>query len=121
ELLKDPAVDTVTGFAGGRGGSHSSFLLIQLKPFEARDVSATDVVNRLRGRFNNEPGARLFLVPMQDVRVGGRQGLASYEYALLASDLDLLKTWLPRVQQALAGLPELVDVESDIEDKGRRV
>ncbi|MBC7203518.1 MAG: efflux RND transporter permease subunit, partial [Pusillimonas sp.] len=102
ELLKDPAVDTVTGFAGGRGGSHSSFLLIQLKPFEDRDVSATGVVNRLRSRFNNEPGARLFLVPMQDVRVGGRQGIASYEYSLLAADLDLLKTWLPRVQQALA-------------------
>lgn len=120
-LLKDPAVDTVTGFAGGRGGSHSSFLLIQLKPFDERDVSATDVVNRLRSRFNNEPGARLFLVPQQDVHVGGRQGLASFEYSLLASDLDLLKTWLPRVQQAMAGLPELVDVESDIEDKGRRV
>src|SRR5690606_21826498 len=58
ELLKDPAIETVTGFAGGRGGSHSSFLLIQLKPFEERDVSATDVVNRLRNRFNNEPGAR---------------------------------------------------------------
>lgn len=120
-LLQDPAIDTVTGFAGGRGGSHSSFLLIQLKPFEDRDVNATEVVNRLRSRFTNEPGARLFLVPQQDIRVGGRQGLASYEYSLMGSDLELLKTWLLRVQGALTGLPELVDVESDIEDKGRRV
>lgn len=121
ELLRDPAVDTVTGFAGGRGGSNSSFLLVQLKPFDERDVSATDVVNRLRNRFNNEPGARLFLVPQQDVQVGGHQGLGSFDYSLLASDLGLLKTWLPRIQQAMAGLPQLVDVESDIEDKGRRV
>lgn len=121
ELLKDPAVDSVTGFAGGRGGSNSSFLLIQLKPVDQRDVSANDVVNRLRGRFMKEPGARLFLVPQQDIRVGGRQGLSSYEYSLMGSDLDLLKTWLPQVQRALAGLPELVDVDSDIEDKGRRV
>ncbi|MBC2770729.1 efflux RND transporter permease subunit [Pusillimonas minor] len=121
ELLKDPAVDSVTGFAGGRGGSNSSFLLIQLKPVDQRDVSANDVVNRLRGRFMREPGARLFLVPQQDIRVGGRQGLSSYEYSLMGSDLDLLKTWLPQVQRALAGLPELVDVDSDIEDKGRRV
>ncbi|OXR50795.1 multidrug transporter subunit MdtC [Pusillimonas sp. T2] len=121
ELLKDPAVDSVTGFAGGRGGSNSSFLLIQLKPVDQRNVSANDVVNRLRGRFMREPGARLFLVPQQDIRVGGRQGLSSYEYSLMGSDLDLLKTWLPQVQRALAGLPELVDVDSDIEDKGRRV
>ena len=105
ELLKDPAVDSVTGFAGGRGGSNSSFLLIQLKPVDQRDVSANDVVNRLRGRFMREPGARLFLVPQQDIRVGGRQGLSSYEYSLMGSDLDLLKTWLPQVQRALAGLP----------------
>ena len=121
ELLKDPAIDSVTGFAGGRGGSNSSFMLIQLKPLEERGVSANDVVNRLRGRFMKEPGARLTLVPQQDIRVGGRQGLASYEYTLMGSDLELLKTWLPQVQRALAGLPELVDVDSDIEDKGRRV
>ncbi|MFA7625368.1 MAG: efflux RND transporter permease subunit, partial [Pusillimonas sp.] len=121
ELLKDPAIESVTGFAGGRGGSNSSFMLIQLKPLEERGVSANDVVNRLRGRFMKEPGARLTLVPQQDIRVGGRQGLASYEYTLMGSDLELLKTWLPQVQRALAGLPELVDVDSDIEDKGRRV
>ena len=121
ELLKDPAIESVTGFAGGRGGSNSSFMLIQLKPLDERGVSATDVVNRLRGRFMKEPGARLTLVPQQDIRVGGRQGLASYEYTLMGSDLELLKTWLPEVQRALAGLPELVDVDSDIEDKGRRV
>jgi multidrug efflux pump len=121
KLLKDPAIDTVTGFAGGRGGSNSSFLLIQLKPFNQRNVSANDVVNRLRSQFMREPGARLFLVPQQDIRVGGRQGLASYEYSLMGSDLALIKTWLPRVQRALAGLPELTDVDSDIEDKGRRV
>src|SRR5690606_26246223 len=46
---------------------------------------------------------------------------ASYSYSLLTSDLNLLKTWLPRVQQALVGLPELVDVDTDIEDKGQRV
>ena len=121
ELLKDPAIESVTGFAGGRGGSNSSFMLIQLKPLEERGVSANDVVNRLRGRFTKEPGARLTLVPQQDIRVGGRQGLASYEYTLMGSDLELLKAWLPQVQRALAGLPELVDVDSDLEDKGRRV
>lgn len=121
-LLQDPAVQSVSGYAGGRGGSNSSFMQIQLKPLAERDVSAADVVNRLRGKFLGVPGARLTLVPQQDIFVGGRQSSGgSHEYSLMGSDLTLLKTWLPRVQRALAALPELTDVDSDIEDKGRRV
>ncbi|OWT58997.1 multidrug efflux RND transporter permease subunit [Candidimonas nitroreducens] len=121
-LLQDPAIESVTGFAGGRGGSNSSFLLIQLKPVSERKVSALDVANRLRSKFQNEPGARLTLVPQQDIRMGGRESsTASYDYTLMASDLALLKTWLPKVQQAMVGLPELVDVDTDVQDKGTQV
>lgn len=121
-LLQDPAIETVAGFAGGRGGSNTSFLMIQLKPRADRKASATDVVNRLRSKFVGVPGARLTLVPQQDIFVGGPQGgSGSYDYGLLGSDLDAIKKWLPRVQQAMVGLPELVDVDTDIEDKGRRV
>ncbi|MCI2809710.1 efflux RND transporter permease subunit [Eoetvoesiella caeni] len=121
-LLQDPAIESVTGFAGGRGGSNSSFLMIQLKPLEQRQASANDVVNRLRSKFLGVPGARLTLVPQQDIFLGGRQNSsASYDYSLLGSDLALLKQWLPKVQQAMLALPELVDVDSDVEDKGRRV
>ncbi len=121
-LLQDPAIESVAGYIGGRGGSTSSFLMIQLKPVAQRDVSAMDVVNRLRPRFAREPGARLTLVPQQDIFVGGRTGSAgSYEYSLLASDLEDLKEWLPRVRQAMATLPQLEDVDTDVEDRGRRV
>src|SRR5690554_4218447 len=54
-LLQDPAIESVTGFAGGRGGSNSSFMMIQLKPLEERQVGAMDVVNRLRGKFQDVP------------------------------------------------------------------
>jgi len=121
-LLQDPAIESVAGFAGGRGGSNSSFLMIQLRPQAERKASAMDVVNRLRPKFMGVPGARLTLVPQQDIFVGGPQGgSGSYSYGLMASDLDVIKTWLPRVQRALLEVPELVDVETDIEDKGRRV
>jgi len=121
-LLQDPAVQSVAGFAGGRGGSNSTFLMIQLKPREERKASAMEVVNRLRPRFAGLPGARLTLVPQQDIFLGGMQGgSGSYSYSLLGSDLDVIKAWLPRVQRALAALPELTDVDTDIEDKGRRV
>jgi multidrug efflux pump len=121
-LQQDPAIESVTGFAGGRGGSNSSFMLIQLKPLDQRTASADDVVNRLRLKFEGVPGARLTLVPQQDIRIGGRQtSTAAYDYTLMAGDLAVLKQWLPQVQKALAGLPELVDVDTDAEDKGRRV
>jgi multidrug efflux pump len=121
-LLQDPAIESVAGYAGGRGGSNSSFMMIQLKPLAEREASASEIVDRLRGKFQGTPGARLTLVPQQDIYVGGRQDSAgSYDYSLMGSDLELLKTWLPRVQRALVALPELVDVDTDIEDKGRRV
>ncbi|HZH56940.1 MAG TPA: efflux RND transporter permease subunit [Burkholderiaceae bacterium] len=122
QLLKDPAIQSVTVHAGGRGGSNSSFLMIELKPLSERTENAMEVVNRLRPQFQRTPGARLTLVPQQDIFVGGRQQSAgSHEYTLMSGDLDVLKTWMPRVQQALAALPELVDVDTDVEDKGRRV
>ena len=122
QLLEDPAIQSVTVYAGGRGGSNSSFLMIELKPLDERGESAMEVVNRLRPQFQRTPGARLTLVPQQDIFVGGRQqGAGSYDYTLMSGELDVLKTWMPRVQQALAELPELVDVDTDVEDKGRRV
>jgi len=120
-VLADPAVQSMTGYAGGRGGSNSSFMQIQLKPLEERKVSADVVINRLRGKLQNMPGARMFLVSQQDIRIGGRQSQGSYDYTLMSGDLQLLRTWMPKVQQAMAKIPEITDVDTDVEDKGRQI
>lgn len=120
-LMKDPAVQTVTAYASGRGGSNTSFLAVQLKPFDERGVSVRDVINRLRPQLTTVPGARLFLMAQQDIRVGGRQSSSQFQYTLMGNELQDLKEWLPKVQQALAKLPELVDVDTDVEDRGRQV
>jgi len=120
-LLADPAVQSVTAYAGGRGGSNSSFVQVQLKPLEERQVSADTVIARLRARLQREPGARMFLVSQQDIRIGGRASSGSYDYTLMSGDLDLLRTWMPRVQRAMATLPQLTDVDADTEDKGRQI
>ena len=116
-IRRDPAVENVVGFTGG-GQRNSGFMFMTLKPLKERKLSADQVVARLRPRLAQEPGANLFLVPVQDIRVGGRPSNAQYQYTLQADELADLRTWEPRVREALSRLPELTDVNTDQQDKG---
>jgi len=122
-VMADPAVQKVTGSTGSNGGPgggsrNSASFYITLKPMAERGVSSDAVVARLREKLAHEPGANLYLVPVQDVRAGGRQSNAQYQYTLQADDLDVLRTWEPRVRNAFSQLPELADVNTDQQDKG---
>ncbi|MBN8765148.1 MAG: multidrug transporter subunit MdtC [Thiobacillus sp. SCN 64-317] len=116
-VQRDPAVDTVVGFTGG-GQTNSGFMFVTLKPLGTGRPSADKVVARLRGKLAHEPGASLILNPAQDVRIGGRQSDATYQYTLQADRLTDLRAWEPRVRRALMDLPELTDVNSDQQNKG---
>jgi multidrug efflux pump len=116
-VQSDPAVAHVTGWTGG-GQSNSASFNITLKPLAERKVSADAVVARLRDKLSREPGANLFFVPVQDIRIGGRQTSAQYQYTLQADDVETLRTWEPRVRNALSQLPELTDINTDQQDKG---
>ena len=113
----DPAVEYVTGFTGG-GQRNSANMFMSLKPMAERKVSSDEVINRLREKLKNEPGARLFMVKQTDIRIGGRQSMAAYDYTLQADEIQDLRTWEPRIRQVLASLPELEDVNSDVQDFG---
>lgn len=116
-IRDDPAVDNVTGFTGG-SRVNSGMMFITLKPRAERGASAQQIIDRLRKKLASEPGARLFLMAVQDIRVGGRQSNASYQYSLLSDDLNALREWEPRIRKALSALPELADVNSDQQDNG---
>ncbi|WP_319244245.1 multidrug efflux RND transporter permease subunit [uncultured Propionivibrio sp.] len=116
-VRSDPAVKSVIGFTGG-GQRNSGFMFVSLKPRGERDVSADQVINRLRRKLAQEPGANLFLQPVQDIRVGGRAANALYQFTLQANSIEELRTWEPRVRAALSGLKELADVNTDQQDKG---
>jgi len=116
-VRSDPDVDNVTGFTGG-SNVNSGMMFISLKPLGERKDDAQHVIARLRGKLAKEPGANLFLMAVQDIRVGGRQGNASYQYTLLSDDLSELRKWEPKIRAAFAKLPELADVSSDQQDKG---
>jgi multidrug efflux pump len=114
----DPAVDNVNGFTGG-GQTNSANVFIILKPLAQRNGATTDaVINRLRPKLAKVAGATLFLQAAQDLRIGGRQSNAQYQYTLQSDELADLRTWEPRIKQILSQLPELADVNTDSQDKG---
>ncbi|WP_337265007.1 MULTISPECIES: multidrug efflux RND transporter permease subunit MdtC [unclassified Serratia (in: enterobacteria)] len=116
-VREDKDVDNVTGFTGG-SRTNSGSMFISLKPLSERSDDAQKVIARLRAKLAKEPGASLFLMAVQDIRAGGRQSNASYQYTLLADDLSELREWEPKIRLALAALPELADVNSDQQDRG---
>ena len=114
-LQADPAIQTVVANTGGN--SSGAFFHIGLKPKNQRDP-VDKVVARLRPQLARVTGANLFLNPVQDLRVGGRQSNATYQYTLLAQNLTELRTWATKLSDAMKKYPALEDVNTDQEDRG---
>jgi multidrug efflux pump len=118
----DPAVDTVVGFTGvGSGGGFSQIntgtVFVSLKPITQR-VSVDEVIARLRPKLAQVPGGRLYLAAVQDLRAGGRQSNAQYQYTLQSENVQDLYTWTPKLVDALEHNPVLTDVSSDQQQRG---
>jgi multidrug efflux pump len=119
-LQQDPAVAHVAGFTGGRQ-TNGGFFFVSLKPLAERKLSADLVITRLRSKLAQIPGARLILQAVQDVRVGGRQSNAQYQFTLQSSNAAELYTWAPRLLTALQATGELADLNSDQQQNGLAV
>jgi hydrophobe/amphiphile efflux-1 (HAE1) family protein len=116
----DPAVDTVLIFTGGGGGTttNTGRVFISLKPLQARKATADQIITRLRPKLAVVPGATLFLQAVQDVRIGGRQSAAQYQYTIQSDSLPTLNHWGPILLKAMKGIHQLTDVNSDAQNKG---
>ena len=115
-VQKDPAVDTVVANTGGKQ-TNSGNVWVTLKPLQNRDAVAV-VTARLREKLAQVSGARLYLQPMQDIRIGGRQSLSQYQFTLQADDTNQVLTWTPKLVEALRRCPELTDLNSDQQQNG---
>jgi multidrug efflux pump len=118
-VVKDPAVANVTGFtgSGGFGSRNSAQMFVTLKPLKQRD--SIDVIQtRMRAALAKEPGVNLFLNPIQDLRAGGRQSDATQQFTLRGEDLNELRDWAQKMDQALRDVPEITDVSSDQQNRG---
>jgi multidrug efflux pump len=118
----DPAVEHVVGYTGvGSGGGfgqiNTGSVFVSLKPISERPP-VNQVIGRLRPKLAQVPGGRLFLFAVQDVRAGGRQSNALYQYTLQSDDPDELFKWAPRLVQQLEHSSVVTDVSSDQQQRG---
>ena len=120
-LGEDPEVETVIGFTGGQRDSNSGIMFAMLKPLDERKLTINQLMARLRQQLSDVPGARLILQPPQDLRIGARGSSALFEYALQADQLADLRIWMPKIILALSQHPELVDVNTNQQDKGQQI
>ncbi len=116
----DPGVATVMAFTGGGGGTtiNTGRAFISLKPLQDRHATADQIIGRLRTKMAGIPGVTLYLQAVQDVRVGGRQSAAEYQYTIQSDDLNLLAHWAPLLLARLKKMRQLTDVNSDQQNSG---
>jgi multidrug efflux pump len=118
-LIKtDPAVANTIAFTGGGGAANGGFVFLALKPLAERKVRADQIIARLRPKLNAVPGASLFLQAGQDLRIGGRQSNAQYQYTIQSENLDDLVKWGPILLQQMKTLPGFTEVNTDQQNSG---
>ncbi len=114
----DKDVDDVVGWVGGGRGAATGQMFISLKGLDQRKSSSEQVIARLRPKVAGVAGATLFMFPQQEIRAGGRVSNSLYQYTLKAESLQDLRSWVPKLQEALKTEPVLLDVNTDQQDKG---
>ncbi len=117
-VRKDDAVQDLAAFTGGGGGTNTARMFVMLKPLNVRKMSADLVMARLRPKLARIPGATLYLQSAQDLRIGGRQSNALYQYTLQSDDFADVAQWAPKLLDQLRKIPALTDVSSDQQNLG---
>ncbi|MGA6097434.1 MdtB/MuxB family multidrug efflux RND transporter permease subunit [Stutzerimonas marianensis] len=123
-ILADPAVESLSSYIGVDGDNvtlNSGRLLINLKPHAERDVTASEVIDRLRPELARLPGIELYMQPVQDLSIEDRVSRTQFQFSLESPDITLLQEWTPRLVEALRDQPELTDVASDLQSDGLQI
>jgi multidrug efflux pump len=116
--MKDPNVATMIGFCGGTTAMNQGRMYITLKPLRQRKLTADQVIDELSHKFAEVPGATLYMQAQQDLQIGGRLSQAQYQFTLQGEDLGELNEWAPQLLQKMRAIPQLMQVNTDQQDKG---
>ncbi|AXC12862.1 Cation efflux system protein CusA [Acidisarcina polymorpha] len=117
-IKADPATNHIVAFTGGQGATNGGFMFMSLKPLDQRDVTAEGFLNRVRPKMNRLPVASAFLQAAQDIRIGGRNANALYQYTIQSDTTQDLAKWGPILLNQMKRLPGFQDVNSDQQNGG---
>jgi len=117
-IKSDPAVANVMAYTGGNGAINGGFVFIGLKPLNQRNANAGQVIARLRPKLTSMPGATVFLQAGQDLRIGGRQSNAQFQYTIQSDNVQDLVKWGPQLLQQMKKQRGFTDVNSDQQNLG---
>jgi multidrug efflux pump len=121
-IKKDPGVQNVMSFTGGQGATNGGFTFVALKTLGSgpndRKENVADIINRLRPQLAKVPGAATYLQAVQDIRIGGRQSSAQYQYTITAETTADLNKYGPQLLTALKKAPGFQDANTDQQNNG---
>ena len=120
-ILSDPDVESLTSFVGVDGTNptlNSGRMLINLKPRSQRDLTASEIIRRLQYDTASVPGISLYMQPAQDLTIDSTVSRTQYQFVLESARPEDFDVWVPRLVERLQKLPEIVDVTSDLQNKG---
>ncbi|MFC0225154.1 MdtB/MuxB family multidrug efflux RND transporter permease subunit [Serratia aquatilis] len=121
EILKDPAVESLTSFVGVDGSNatlNSGRLQITLKPLSERSERIPAIITRLQQQMAHFPDVKLYLQPVQDLTIDTQVSRTQYQFTLQAMSLDELSLWVPKLMAELQQSPQLTDLTSNWQDQG---
>jgi len=117
-LREDPNVFTVSSFNGGGGAQNTGRMFVNLKPRGER-LPMKQVIEGLRKKLREVPGISVFMRPIQNLQLGGRQSKAQYQYILQSVQAGELSEWAGKLQDKLrADTTTFRDVTSDSQLRG---
>jgi HAE1 family hydrophobic/amphiphilic exporter-1 len=117
-IRRDPniaALNSTIGSGGPNASANSGRIFIRLKPRHDRTLNADQIVQELRPKLARIPGVKAFLQNPPAINIGGQQSKAQYQYTLQSPSFEELQEYGPKLEAALRQLPELQDVNSDLQ------
>lgn len=117
-IRREPSVDGFMSAVGASGTSqtgNSGRFFLRLKPMSERKLGASEIIQRLLVKLGTVPGIKCFLQNPPSIRIGGRTTKSLYQYTIQGPDIKELYMWAPLLEDKLRELPELQDVNSDLQ------
>jgi multidrug efflux pump len=120
-ILNDPDVESLTSFVGVDGTNptlNSGRMLINLKPRDQRTLSASQIIRRIQRETASLQGITLYMQPAQDLSIDSTVSRTQYQFVLESPNPDDFNVWVPRLMDRMARIPEIIDVASDLQNRG---